>query len=40
MESNDSYNVPLTEEKLDNALLECKETSPGPDDIRYEFLKK
>jgi hypothetical protein len=41
MENNDSYNSrPLTEEELENALHECKGTSPGLDDIHYEFLKR
>jgi hypothetical protein len=40
MENNDPYNGPLTEEELGNALHDCKITSPGPDDIHYEFLKR
>jgi hypothetical protein len=36
MENND----PLTEEELENALHECKRTSPGPDDIHYKILKR
>jgi hypothetical protein len=40
MENNDSYNRPLTEEELENALHECNGTSPGLDDIHYEFLKR
>jgi hypothetical protein len=40
MENNDPYNVPLTEEELDNTLHECKGSSLGPDDTHYEFLKR
>jgi hypothetical protein len=40
MENNDPYNGPLTEEELKNALHECKGSSPGPDDIHYELLKR
>jgi hypothetical protein len=35
-----SFNGPLTEEELDEALSECKRSSPGQDEIYYEFLKK
>jgi hypothetical protein len=40
LSNKEPFNVPLTEEKLDEALSECKGSSPGPDDIHYEFLKK
>jgi hypothetical protein len=40
MKNNDPHNEPLTEEELDNALFKYKGTSPGPDDIHFEFIKK
>jgi hypothetical protein len=40
MENNDPFNGPLTEEELKNALHKCKRTSPAPDYIQYEFLKR
>jgi hypothetical protein len=40
LSNKEPFNGPLTEEELDEALSECKGSSPGPDDIHYEFLKK
>jgi hypothetical protein len=40
MKNNHPYNGPLTEEELENALHECKGSSPGPDKVHHEFLKR
>ena len=35
----ESYNVPLSPGKLMVALSQCCDSSPGPDDIPYAFLR-
>jgi hypothetical protein len=40
LSNKDPINGPLTEEELYEALSEYKKSSPWPDDIHYEFLKK
>jgi hypothetical protein len=37
--NEESYNGPLTEEELDTALASCTRSSPGPDEIHYNFIK-
>jgi hypothetical protein len=38
--NEESYNGPRTEEKLDTALASCTGSSPGPDEIHYDFIKQ
>lgn len=35
----ESYNVPFSLSELKVALSQCKDSSPGPDDISYAFLR-
>ena len=34
------YNLPFTMKELTSALSNCKDTSPGPDDIPYAMIKQ
>ena len=34
-----SYNVPFSPDELKTALSQCCDSSPGPDDIPYAFLR-
>lgn len=38
--TNDEYNCEITVEEIQRALLTCKGSSPGPDNIHYDMLKK
>ncbi|MPC71545.1 hypothetical protein E2C01_065823 [Portunus trituberculatus] len=35
----ESYNVPFSTSELRTALSQCHDSSPGPDDIPYTFLR-
>ena len=35
----ESYNVPFTVSEMQKALSQCHDSSPGPDDIPYAFLR-
>lgn len=37
--NGEQYNLPITIEEMEHALLQCKDTSPGPDNICYAMIK-
>jgi hypothetical protein len=40
VDNTEPYNCPITEKELEQALKSCIGSSPGPDQIHYDFLKQ